>query len=506
LFSSALITSIQIATSYSKHANQILVKLPNVFYVDRITPSEMISHIADYKPFNDGALYAPPSDQLFPETARWCVSAIKNLTRPDNSDLMDDVFITHLIRHGIIHVMLDIVSVDTAASASSSNNSHVNKPSQWDTNSLPDVALYAILHVAMSAPTTMTQSTNLPNIIPTLSAIADYGITSGDALRNGGMGPTDMTPGAKLIQQFQCLKAVSIVLLHNMRGFQVFELNRNPYIVCCLPEILTFVSQRMALSYLVGGAGHFGQARALGISPADESVLMIMADEAKQLVELLANTLAGRSKSGIGGYSAHAFSIKSVLYAIRCLLVTMTNQKTFASAGGMKLNALMLKCVARHAVQHDFESVDAQSAEYASFSLYLLSNYGFQKAFLPADMAKDQVTEKIFTSYLHMEDITPAGRHASDQLLLRLKYLVMDEANVSGGGAITVPPGIESSDFELHEIVLEKAHNIIVNARETGTKPCDDIFTRPILRFRPTRPGERPSSSSPRKTEFPSGE
>jgi hypothetical protein len=34
------------------------------------------------------------------------------------------------------------------------------------------------------------------------------------------------------------------------------------------------------------------------------------------------------------------------------------------------------------------------------------------------------LVSKIFTAYLHMPTVTPAGRHAAEQILLRVRHLV----------------------------------------------------------------------------------
>lgn len=136
------------------------------------------------------------------------------------------------------------------------------------------------------------------------------------------------------------------------------------------------------MSYLVGTSGHFGQPRArnstnLYTANPDESVLNITETEIELLVELLANALHQRAKDGPGGYSAAAFNIKGVILAVRCLLTHSMNQMQFVNTVGPKLNALLLKALAQHALQGT-STLDAEAAEHACFSLYLQSNHGFQ--------------------------------------------------------------------------------------------------------------------------------
>ena len=144
---------------------------------------------------------------------------------------------------------------------------------------------------------------------------------------------------------------------------------------------LQCMKARMALAYLLGSEGHFGQAKSetgrMVYHPGSSSDFLITNEsELKQLVELLSNTLKRRGKDGPGGYSATTFHFKSVLFAVRCLLSHPTNQAIFAAAQMEELNGLFMTVLGRHALQKS-KTVDAQTAEYACFSMYLLSHYGF---------------------------------------------------------------------------------------------------------------------------------
>jgi hypothetical protein len=140
--------------------------------------------------------------------------------------------------------------------------------------------------------------------------------------------------------------------------------------------------KRMALAYLLGSEGHFGQTK-LSSSAATvdvnsaESVLILPEAEVHLFVELLSNTMHGRGKDGPGGYSAATFSVKYVLFAIRYLLTHDANQILVSQQAGFKLNSLLMKLLAQHSIQR-LPSMDAEAAEYACFSLYLQSNYGFK--------------------------------------------------------------------------------------------------------------------------------
>ncbi len=116
---------------------------------------------------------------------------------------------------------------------------------------------------------------------------------------------------------------------------------------------------------------------AIIVSNPEESVLLLTETEVTLLVELLANTINNRGKEGPGGYSAATFSLKYVLFAIRCLLTNYLNQLRFMNTADVKLNALLMKALALHSLMRA-PTVDAEAAEFASFSLYLQSNHGFQ--------------------------------------------------------------------------------------------------------------------------------
>lgn len=138
----------------------------------------------------------------------------------------------------------------------------------------------------------------------------------------------------------------------------------------------------MALAYLVGSEGHYGQAKITSsastvyASPPD-SVLVMTETEIHLFVELLANTMQQRGKDGSGGYSAATFCVKYVLFALRCLLTHSLNQTHMADVAGSKLNTLLMKVLAQHSIQRS-SALDAESAEHACFTLYLQSNYGFK--------------------------------------------------------------------------------------------------------------------------------
>ena len=176
-------------------------------------------------------------------------------------------------------------------------------------------------------------------------------------------------------------------------------------------------------------------------------------------------------------------------------------------ACGPRLNTLLMKALAEHSMKNS-TLVDAEAAEYAAFSLYLQSNYGFKTQFLPAFYGNDDkikgtgsLAAKVLTSYIHMKSITPAGRHAADQLLLRLKYM-----HFTGSVAELASSAQLEHDYAFDKDLLESAESIIVEKRSSGAKPDDGIFDRPILRSRAPKKGSRAPWGDRSVRVFPSGE
>lgn len=387
-------------------------------------------------------------NQVYPETARWCLAALKNLTRPPST-----LGAKKLVVSGVVPLIMRIVTVgapkqskegpvdeNTAAAAAS----YSNPTTAWDSNSMQDAALFVILNLSATIPESVKELDG----VRLLSLICKY---SGDGTQ---------TVDQEHQIEFQSIKA------------------------------------KMGLSFLLGATGHFGQLRGNNTTASyinkDDSVLLLSVLEAESIVELLANTLQNRAKEGPGGYSAATFHVKWVLFSIRCLLTHSTNQLRFAMACGPRLNTLLMKALAEHSMKNS-TLVDAEAAEYAAFSLYLQSNYGFKTQFLPAFYGNDDkikgtgsLAAKVLTSYIHMKSITPAGRHAADQLLLRLKYM-----HFTGSVAELASSAQLEHDYAFDKDLLESAESIIVEKRSSGAKPDDGIFDRPILRSRAPKKGSR---------------
>lgn len=160
---------------------------------------------------------AAPSKQLYPETARWCLAALKNLTRP-----CKDATAAHiLIKSGMFSVILQYLTIsgayslreppkfDPSRNSGSQSSSDTpapiepmdkvsNAPTSWDSNSMQDAALFIALNLS-ACPTSRDYiyEANAINVLSTIAGFSSLGLDTGAS--------TDQ----KQQQEFQSLKAVS---------------------------------------------------------------------------------------------------------------------------------------------------------------------------------------------------------------------------------------------------------------------------------------------------------
>ncbi|GAX20363.1 hypothetical protein FisN_9Hh075 [Fistulifera solaris] len=373
-----------------------------------------------------GVCDTSPSKVCYPNTLKWAISALKNLTRPSKYDV-------------VAHAVLDsgIVSHILRFAALQENDSE-----EW--NLVQDAALYIIVHLAA-----------IPSARPQLREVVP--------------------------------SALSVLTLHDCTG-EVSD-----------KALFQRVKARIAIAFLCGSEGHYGQPvcprnlrenneNAVSSVRVESCAHLYMSDaEAAQLLELLANMLHQRSKDGPAGYSSSTFSVKYVLFAIRCLLTQTHNQACVAKAFALQCNALFTKAIAMHLWQPEVIHLDPEAAEHAIFCLYLMSNHGFRTPFLPKDYGNDSdlkksLAAKVFHSYRMRADITLAGKHAAEQLLLRLRYMIF-QGSVSDLN-ITTCLSTQASDYAFDPQLLLASQLIIVPKLTSGACPRKDIFDRPILRRR----------------------
>lgn len=162
------------------------------------------------------------SETLYPDTARWCLSAVKNLTRPCN-----DATAAHiLIQSGVLSLILQYISViespaqllsrsDSRAPSTSPGSSDsstvdeadplgkdiVRDPSTWDSNSEEDTALSIVFNLA--ACPVSRELMHEGYTVKVLSNVANF-----PTLLPGGKSPLTFDQRQQL--ELQCLKAVSL--------------------------------------------------------------------------------------------------------------------------------------------------------------------------------------------------------------------------------------------------------------------------------------------------------
>jgi hypothetical protein len=259
-----------------------------------------------------------PSKACYPNTLKWAISALKNLTRPSKYDVVAHA----VLDSGIVPHILRLAALKE------------NDSEEW--NLVQDAALYIIVHL-----------TAIPSARPQLR---------------------DVVPSA-----------LSVLTLHDSTGGVSDK------------ALFQKLKARIAIAFLCGSEGHYGQPvcprnmrennenAVSSVRDVGSCAHLFMSDaEAAQLLELLANMLHQRSKEGPAGYSSSTFSVKYVLFAIRCLLTQTHNQTCIAKTLALQCNALLTKAVAVHLWQPEVIHLDPEAAEHAVFCLYLLSNHGFR--------------------------------------------------------------------------------------------------------------------------------
>ncbi|EJK54312.1 hypothetical protein THAOC_26075, partial [Thalassiosira oceanica] len=315
-----------------------------------------------------GPLDVACPDRPFPETARWCMSALKNLTRPgalapsrrvgdgkgggggeEEADAAE-IASRAILDAGMLPLLAGILLHGTGGDGGPAT------PPDWGPNTLQDSAL------GWTAPSSCPGSAG-----------------RGDGTGDTGPGAPPAPQGGELFFFFFVLpssgrpaffrRRVSRALSAGLTSpFRSGKLGAKKY---------ENGGQRMALCYLLDS-----------LDTDDRHSSNLITDrEAGALADLLSDTLAGRARDGPGGYSAAAFGAKGVLYAVRCLLAEPRNRALVASsAHGIRLNALLAGAASRLADGGD-DGVDAEAAEHAAVSLYRMTAHSLDEAALGFDTA-----------------------------------------------------------------------------------------------------------------------
>jgi len=421
-------------------------------------------------------------DCPFPETARWCLSALKNLTRPgklspshvdaahNNSEEMglltnkdaSAVAAYAILDAGILPLLLRILKHKESGTAES-NGLSTDRGAyySWQSNTAQDAALYTLMHMASVPQVRRVMREDYRGCVEVLVSILNYGKVIGERLKNAAISGGGEDGDEELGQtSLQCLKA------------------------------------RMTLSYLIFSSEDIS-------SPSKYGSAMTLGDhESQTFVDLLSHCLQGRAKEGSGAYSAATFSLKGVLQVIKCILFEPRNRKLFASSSnGSRLNTLLLKAVARYSVldkEITEATMDAEAVEHAVVSIYWMTLYGLDEsvigfssplgrgAFLPASFGSQyteakSVLAKTFTAYAEKDGITPRGQHAANQVLFRVNYLRFDGFVAELDYPVKNLPS--KPEFDMDDNLLS-AIKIVSGGemRTEGATPKEYIFERPISR------------------------
>ncbi|KAL7541515.1 hypothetical protein ACHAXR_012564 [Thalassiosira sp. AJA248-18] len=459
-------------------------------------------------------------DCPFPETARWCLGALKNLTRPeklsrtscilgDTASNMDEEEVA-----GVTATTTDASAIATQAILDANilplllrilKNKQESKTTSgcyynWTSNSAQDAALYTLMHMTSVPQVRRVLREEYGDCVDVLVSILNYGKVIDERLlkhvmapiKNSSNGDDDKEKGCVELGQssLQCLKA------------------------------------RMALSYLL-----LSNEKNLNSMSKFGSATILAEHETHTFLELLSHTLQGRAKEGPsgGGYSAATFTIKGVLHSIKCILSEPRNRELFASTTNeCRLNTLLLKAIARYSLlstdnvkesSATKEILDAEAVEHAVISLYWMTLYGMDEAvvgfsssprrkhqggsaFLPmtfgdyGKMEAKSVLIKVLTAYLNKKDgISHKGRHAANQVLFRVNYLKFE-----GSVADLTYPGKSfpsKTDFDMDDKLLAALKSVSGGAVQTneGVKPKEYIFDRAIARHMKEGPGSNVFSS-----------
>lgn len=453
----------------------------------------------------------------FPETARWCLCALKNLTRPgklssssksvnSENELSGDVIAARaIIDAGLVPILLRVIRVAKKADATDVNSSlrsdlfvgklpdeicnegHVVSPNMvnmptWNSNSAQDAALYTLMHMASISSVSeelLRKNGSVDGgslIIDELKNIVHCGLDSvgvGDRL-------LDVVTGDGLVADVDREDGAAMAVEGAELGWLALQ---------CMKA-------RMSLSFLLNSS--ISLREKYKCSPC----ILIAEHEAHSLVELLSHCLESRSKEGPGGYSGATFSLKAVVHSIRCLLsIESGNRSKFASINGARLNALLLKVVARYALlleegdnnNSGDDAIDNEAVDDAVVSLYYMSQAGFhesvcmsshgQSTFLPSTFGKKNhdakdIIVKVLTLYIGNMNASSSdiGRHAAIQLMLRASLLRFEGKVADLNYLVKRYPS--KMDFDFDDELLAAADTLLIEKQTDGVKPKPILFGR----------------------------
>lgn len=301
---------------------------------------------------------------LFPDTVKWCLVALKNLMRAGAHEAPA----VALINSGAVPLILKFVTMSVDHRAKSSHDDSLHSLAKIDSS---------LSHNGDSTSSSFTPAASDP-LVP-------VGIESPNIPCTWEVdGPQDsslyvvlhlaaVAPAKHAIHEAGGVAVLSEIVLRPFGDEQ--KLSSEEIRVARLQQL----KARIALAYLIGSEGHFGQRRKQHFASPSSSnaVLLLSESEALALIDMIANIMHGRGADGAAGYSSCTFTLSQLLLAVRCFLTQHSNQVLLSEIAGTSFNFLLFKAIIFHLLVED-SGLDDEAASNACFSLYLMSSYGFE--------------------------------------------------------------------------------------------------------------------------------
>lgn len=110
-----------------------------------------------------------------------------------------------------------------------------------------------------------------------------------------------------------------------------------------------------------------------------------------------------------------------------------------------------------------------------------------QTPFLPKSFGNDSdfkksLAAKVLYSYQTSADVTRAGKHAAEQLLLRLRYIIFQGSVDTSEVVVGSSTRLSSYSAFDHNLLQASQSSVTIPKLMAGACPRKDIFNRPILR------------------------
>ena len=325
----------------------------------------------------------PTTHQVFPETVRWTLTALKNLSRP----CKDPSIAQSLVSMGVVPLIMGFVAVEAnmgrvqSEQTASTATSATTMASDNGKDAYEDACVKRREKILWRKTSILYSPTRTGTGTSSMRSLKEVVLVCANSAGTWEAHSAQDT-ALMIIGNLAAMPFVREYLLTEVPAVQVLSAICNCDSECSELLVYQRVKARMGLAYLLASSGHYGQEETQGLLRhmlgKDYSILLMSDAEVMKLVTILSDTLHRRCGESLG-YSAHNFSVKYVLSAIRCLLTQYDNQVRMSRTSASALNALLVKILALHSLQNVMY-IDTEAAEHACFSLYLLSNHCFRRS------------------------------------------------------------------------------------------------------------------------------